>query len=78
MILMFYSVDMVNFLRVEETSLEAITWVVLQLMKAELNSARTSAKMVDGGDVKGDTKCLALVKYTTTPPEYQIKVRPFE
>ena len=60
-----------NFLRVEETSLEAITWVVLQLMKAELNSASTSAKMVD-------TKCLALVKYTAIPPENQIKVRPFE
>jgi hypothetical protein len=78
MILMFYLLDMVNFLRVEETSLEAITWVVLQLMEAELNSARNSAKMVDDGDVKGDTKCLALVKYTTIPPENQIKVRPFE
>jgi hypothetical protein len=47
-------------------------------MEAELNSARTSAKMVDDGDVKGDTKCLALVKYTTIPPENQIKDRPFE
>ncbi|KAL3564949.1 hypothetical protein D5086_032995, partial [Populus alba] len=43
------------------------------LMKAELNSASTSAKMVDDGDVKGDTKCLALVKYTAIPPENQIK-----
>ena len=78
MILMFYLVDKVNFLRVEETSLEAITWVVLQLMEAELNSARTSAKMVDDGDVKGDTMCLALVKYTTIQPKKRIKVRPFE
>ncbi|KAJ6854746.1 hypothetical protein NC651_039640 [Populus alba x Populus x berolinensis] len=54
-----------------------IECLMSELMKAELNSARTSAKMVDDGDVKGDTKCLALVKYTTIPPENQIKLKGF-